>query len=40
VARILIVAEHSDLWSAEFRSSWTKQQKQTIHNDEDYDRGR
>jgi single-strand DNA-binding protein len=35
VARIIIVAEH-----AEFQPAWTQQQKQTIHNDEDYDMGR
>jgi single-strand DNA-binding protein len=35
VARILIVAEH-----VEFKPAWTRQQKQTIHNDEDYDLGR
>jgi chloramphenicol 3-O-phosphotransferase len=32
VARIIIVAEH-----AEFQPAWARQQKQTIHNDEDYD---
>jgi single-strand DNA-binding protein len=34
-ARIVIAAEH-----VEFRPSWTREQKQTVRNDEDYDMGR
>jgi single-strand DNA-binding protein len=35
LARIIIVAEH-----VEFRPTMTQGQKQTMHNDEDYDMGR
>jgi single-strand DNA-binding protein len=40
VARIIIAAEHSDLWSAEFRPTWMQDQKQTMSDREDYDMGR